>query len=88
MVTIYDIALKTGYSAPTVSKALNKTGGLSNSTRKKILDAAKELGYRPNMTARALTTKKSFLIGVIYEDADMQRGFDHPLFGTILNKFM
>lgn len=87
MVTIYDIALKTGYSAPTVSKALNKTGGLSNSTRKKILDAAKELGYRPNMTARALTTKKSFLIGVIYEDADMQRGFDHPLFGKILNKF-
>ena len=37
MVTIYDIASKTGYSAPTVSKALNKTGGLSDSTRKKIL---------------------------------------------------
>lgn len=87
MVTIYDIALKTGYSAPTVSKALNKTGGLSDSTRKKILDVAKELGYRPNMTARALTTKKSFLIGIIFEDADMQRGFDHPLFGKILNEF-
>ena len=87
MVTIYDIALKTGYSAPTVSKALNKTGGLSSSTRKKILDMARELGYRPNITARTLATKKSFLIGIIYEDADMQRGFEHPLFGKILNKF-
>ncbi|MBP3366387.1 MAG: LacI family DNA-binding transcriptional regulator [Treponema sp.] len=86
MVTIYDIALKTGFSAPTISKALNGTGGLSKSTRKKILTVAEELGYRPNMAARSLTTKKSFLIGIIFEDIDMQRGFEHPLFGGILNR--
>ena len=38
MVTIYDIAKRTGFSPPTVSKALNGTGGLSNATRTLILD--------------------------------------------------
>ena len=87
MVTIYDIAKKTGFSAPTISKALNGTGGLSAATRKKILDVAEEIGYKPNMAARALTTKKSFLIGIIYEDFYMKAGFEHPLFGGILNTF-
>lgn len=85
MVTIYDIAKETGFSAPTVSKALNGTGGLSVKTRDKILKTAENLGYKPNMAARSLTTKKSFLVGVIFEDVDMQRGFEHPLFGGIMN---
>lgn len=87
MITIYDIAKKTGYSAPTVSKALNGTGGLSPETRRKILKSAEEMGYSPNMTARALSTKKSYLIGIIFEDLYMQRGFEHPLFGGVLTKF-
>lgn len=87
MITIYDIAKKTGYTAPSISKALNGTGGLSDKTRKKILEAATELGYKPNMAARALTTRKTNLIGVIFEDSDMGRGFEHPLFGGLLNKF-
>ena len=44
MVTIYDIAEATGYSAPTVSKALNGLGSLSEETRLIILDKAKEMG--------------------------------------------
>ena len=87
MVTIYDIAKETGYSAPTISKALNGTGGLSEKTREKILRQAEALGYKPNMAARSLTTKKSYMIGMIFEDMDMQRGFEHPLFGGIMNKF-
>lgn len=87
MVTIYDIAKSTGYSAPTISKALNGTGGLSEKTRQKILSVAESLGYKPNMAARALTTKKAYLIGIIFEDIYMMRGFEHPLFGGILNKF-
>ena len=39
------------------------------------------------MAARALTTKKSFLIGIIYEDTHMKKGFEHPLFSGILSKF-
>jgi len=87
LVTIYDIAKKTGYSPPTVSKALNGTGGLSARTRELILTTAHEMGYTPNMTARSLTTNRSNLIGVIYEDYSMLKGFKHPLFSEILNSF-
>ena len=87
MVTIYDIAEATGYSAPTVSKALNGLGSLSEETRQRILNKANELGYEPNSTARTLTTKKSYLIGVVYDDTGMNKGFSHPLFSPILNRF-
>jgi DNA-binding LacI/PurR family transcriptional regulator len=87
MTTIYDIAAKTGYTAPTVSKAINGTGYLNVKTREKILKIADDMGYQPNMVARTLTTKKSNLIGVIYDDCKMQKGFDHPLFGGVLNRF-
>ncbi|MDR1747698.1 MAG: LacI family transcriptional regulator [Spirochaetaceae bacterium] len=87
MVTIYDIAKRTGFSPPTVSKALNGTGSLSEATRLYILNTAKELGYTPNLTARTLTTRSSHLIGIIFEDYYMQKGFEHPLFSNILNSF-
>lgn len=87
MVTIYDIAEATGYSAPTVSKALNGQGSLSEETRQKIMAKAKELGYEPNITARTLTTKRSYLIGVIYDDTGMNMGFAHPLFSPVLTRF-
>jgi len=87
MVTIYDIAKKTGFSPPTVSKALNGTGGLSTDTRNIIAQTAREMGYTPNMTARTLSTNRSHLIGVIYEDYYMLKGFKHPLFSDILNSF-
>lgn len=87
MTTIYDIARATGYSAPTVSRALNGTGFLRAKTRKEITTVAQELGYTPNITARSLATKCSHLIGVIYEDIQMMRGFSHPVFGGLLNAF-
>lgn len=87
MVTIYDLAKATGFSAPTVSKALNGNGRLNKETREKILKAAEEAGYKPNMAAKSLSTKQSKLIGIILEDISMHRGFEHPLFGGLLNKF-
>lgn len=87
MVTIYDLAKATGYSAPTISKALNGNGKLNQKTREIILKAAKEAGYKPNMAAKSLSTKHSKLIGVILEDVAMKRGFEHPLFGGLLNRF-
>ena len=87
VVTIYDLAKITGYSAPTVSKALNGTGKLSEETRLKILEAAKKANYNANMAARALTTKRTKLIGIILEDVTQMGGFEHPLFGGVLNRF-
>ena len=85
MITIYDVAKVTGYSAPTISKALNGTGKLNQATRAKIIKAAKDMGYEFNMAAKTLATKKSNLIGVVYEDNKMRTGFDHPLFGGVMN---
>jgi len=87
MVTIYDIARATGYSAPTVSRALTGTGKLTEETRKKIIAAANEMGYEPNSIARSLSTKRTNLIGIIYDDVQMSRGFTHPLFSGVLNTF-
>ncbi len=87
MLTIYDIAKAVGCSAPTVSKALNGTGFLSPATREKIIRVAKEMGYKPNIVARTLATKKSKLIGIIYDDPGMNRGFGHPLYSDLLNIF-
>ena len=87
MITIYDLAKQTGFSAPTISKALNGNGKLSEETRQTILEAAKKAGYTANMAAKSLSTKHSRLIGVILEDVAMKRGFEHPLFGGLLNKF-
>lgn len=87
MVTIYDLARETGFSAPTISKAINGNGKLNPKTREIILEAARKAGYTPNMAAKSLSTKHSRLIGVILEDSTMQRGFEHPLFGGLLNRF-
>lgn len=87
MVTIYDIAKKTGFSAPTISKALNGTGNLNPETRESIIAEAKNMGYKPNLAARSLITKKSNLVGVIFEDFGLLEGLGHPLFSGILDSF-
>lgn len=63
-VTIKDISLKAGVSHSTVSRALNNTGRMTEETRQKILNIAKELNYVPNYSARSLVTDKSYNIGV------------------------
>ncbi|NLW02685.1 MAG: LacI family transcriptional regulator [Clostridiaceae bacterium] len=86
MVTIYDIAKKSGFSATTVSKALNDYPDVSAATKKKIRSVARELGYTPNSSARALATSKSWLIGILYNE-DQGLGIRHPHFSEIIEKF-
>ncbi|GAB1482416.1 LacI family DNA-binding transcriptional regulator [Treponema sp.] len=87
MVTIYDIAKKTGFSAPTVSKALNDQSDIGAETKAVIVETAKKLGYIPNPNAKGLITKKSWLIGLIMEEDDLGIGMEHPLFAGIMNAF-
>ena len=87
MITIYDIAKHTGYSPPTVSKALNGATDVSTATKEIILTAAREMGYIPNQHAKALVTRKSWLIGVMYEETDLGIGMEHPLFSGIMDAF-
>ena len=64
-VTIYDIAKKLNISAATVSRGLKDHPGINKNTKKKILNAASEMGYRSNSFASSLRKKKSNIIGVI-----------------------
>jgi DNA-binding LacI/PurR family transcriptional regulator len=65
MANIKDIAQKTGLSVTTVSRVFNNRGYISEQTRKKVADACEELSYKPNEIARALSRKKSQIIGVL-----------------------
>ncbi|MDX8341276.1 LacI family DNA-binding transcriptional regulator [Draconibacterium sp. IB214405] len=64
-ITIHDIAKKLNISASTVSRALKDNPLISEATRKKIKKAAEEMGYRPNVMAANLRTKRTNTIGVI-----------------------
>ncbi|WP_026174125.1 substrate-binding domain-containing protein [Effusibacillus pohliae] len=81
-VTIYDVARAAGVSMATVSRVLNGTAVVKEETKKKVLDAIRELGYRPNAVARGLASKKTKTIGIIVPDvsapfvAEMVRGME------------
>jgi LacI family transcriptional regulator len=64
-ITIYDIAKHLNISATTVSRGLKNHPAINKNTRKKIADAAKELGYRSNTFASSLRSKRTHTIGVI-----------------------
>lgn len=85
-VNIYELAEATGFSSSTVSKALNKTGRISEKTRKIIMDKAHELNYVASYHAKALSQKKSWIIAVIFSD-NLGIGLSHPHFSVILENF-
>src|SRR3546814_3431249 len=59
------VAKPAGVSQSAVSRAFTDGASIAESTRKKVLEAAGVLGYRPNYTARALSTRRSRIVGVI-----------------------
>jgi len=63
--TIHDIAKKLNLSASTISRALNNNPVISESKRDLIKKMAAEMGYRPNILAANLRTKRTNTIGVI-----------------------
>ncbi len=64
-VSITKIAEKCGVSIATVSRVMNGKGPVKESTKRKILQVAAELDYKPNSSARSLSRKKTDTIGVI-----------------------
>src|SRR4051794_33851730 len=63
--TIADVARRAGVSSAAVSFAVNNRPGVSSETRERIVAAARELGWRPSASARALTEARSRAIGLI-----------------------
>ncbi|MUK89424.1 LacI family DNA-binding transcriptional regulator [Ornithinibacillus sp. L9] len=65
MATIKDVAKRAGVSNSVVSRAFNNYPDISEKTRQKIFDVAKELNYTPNIVAKNLSSKKQKTIGLI-----------------------
>src|SRR5699024_11524550 len=86
MPTIYDVAKKSGYSITTVSKVLNNYPHISKEAIQKVKIAVEELGYIPDSSARALATKKSNMIGVVFSEA-FEMGMAHPFFSEVIEGF-
>lgn len=85
-VTIRELSKKCGLSISTVSKALNGYSDISAATRENVEQAAREMGYFPNAHARALKTKRTYNLGVLFVD-DNQSGLTHSYFSSVLEAF-
>ncbi len=66
-----DVAQLAGVSHQTVSRVLNDHPHVREETRRRVLDAMVKLGYRRNLTARALVTRQTATIGVVAFDTDL-----------------
>lgn len=78
-VTIRDIAKKCGVGVTTVSRALNDQPGVSDATKKRVLDAVERLNYSPNLHAKSLRAATSKTIVVVL------KGPSNPFFLEILD---
>jgi LacI family transcriptional regulator/LacI family purine nucleotide synthesis repressor len=86
MASLKDISKACGVSVATVSKALNDHDDISRETKELIKKTAKEMGYLPNLSARALKTNKTHGIGVLFSD-DAGSGLTHDYFAAVLDSF-
>lgn len=67
-VSVKDVAARSGVSFQTTSKVLNGKGSVSAVTRARILRAARELGYVPNLLARSLVMHATRAVGLVASD--------------------
>lgn len=64
-----DVARRSGVSVATVSNVLHQTAPVAATTRRRVLDAIEELGYRQNEVARSLKRRATRTLGVVIPDA-------------------
>jgi LacI family transcriptional regulator len=87
-VTLKDIARDLGVSVITVSKALRDHSDISEETKARVLKRVKEMNYRPNLSARALVTGRTNLLGFVVPEllhsffSEIVRGVSSALNGT------
>lgn len=86
MASMKDISKVCGVSIATVSKALNNHKDIGEETKAQVKQVAKELGYFPNSSARALKTNRTYNIGVLFVD-EARSGLTHDYFANVLDSF-
>ncbi|MDP9729151.1 LacI family DNA-binding transcriptional regulator [Alicyclobacillus tolerans] len=82
-VTIRDVARQAGVSITTVSRAFNGYQDVSEETKKKILQVAESLNYRPSRVARSLVLQQTQSVGLMISDFNVNPGGHHFLFDVI-----
>ena len=68
MPTVLDVAKRAGVAPITVSRVINNSGYISQSTRERVQAAVKELGYVPNTLARGLRSKRTRTLALVVTD--------------------
>jgi DNA-binding LacI/PurR family transcriptional regulator len=66
--TIYDVALAAGVSLATVSRVINASAPVAEDTRRRVLQAAGSLGFRPSLLASSLSRRRSQTLGLVVPD--------------------
>ena len=83
--TLADVATAAGVSVSTASLAFSSAGPIAEPTRRRVLDAAEELGYHgPNPLGRQLRSGRSGIVGVVVGDA-LKRAFRDPVAVQVLD---
>ncbi|NQZ90035.1 MAG: LacI family DNA-binding transcriptional regulator [Colwellia sp.] len=86
--TINDVANLAGVSKKTASRVLNNSPSVSDATREKVTAVMKKLNYVPDPQARGLAFKRSFIVGLVYDNpnvlyiSDIQKGVLKACKGT------
>ncbi|MEV6057418.1 LacI family DNA-binding transcriptional regulator [Streptomyces sp. NPDC052107] len=75
--TLADVAARAGVSTALVSIVMRDAKGASTATRERVLQAAREIGYRPDTRARLLRSQRSRLLGVEF-------GLQHPFHADLV----
>ena len=81
MATMKQVAQRAGVSVATVSYVLNDTRKVRPETEQRVLLAARELGYAPNIAARSLVVGRSSMVGLVLPD------IENPFFPEITKAF-
>lgn len=71
MVTLKEVAKIAGVSTATVSRVVNEQGKVGQKCRDRVKKVIEELGYRPNIIAKALADKSSSTIGIVTPNLSM-----------------
>jgi DNA-binding LacI/PurR family transcriptional regulator len=83
--TSFDIAQRAGVSQPTVSRALRGSPMVSEATRRKIIEIARELGYTVDKSASALRSQKTHTLALLlFEDPSPDESAINPFFLAML----
>ncbi|MBT8038616.1 MAG: LacI family DNA-binding transcriptional regulator [Gammaproteobacteria bacterium] len=86
--TINDVARVSGLSKKTVSRVLNNSPQVAENTRRKVAAVIEELGFSPDPQARSLASKRSYTLGLVYDNpnalyiSDIQIGVLRACKGT------